>query len=84
MLGESVKPLLKRLRLTAGVSEQDERAISQLPVRVKHIGAGETVSRTGDKPSVCCLVIDGFVQRSKGRSRKPSADSVISPARGYS
>lgn len=65
MLGERFDPLLKRLRLTAGISEQDERAISQLPVRVKQIAAGETVTRTGDKPSVCCLVIDGFVQRSK-------------------
>lgn len=60
-----VEPLLKRLRLTASLSAQDEQAISRLPVRVKQIGAGQAVTRTGDRPAACCLVIDGFVQRSK-------------------
>jgi CRP-like cAMP-binding protein len=59
------EPLLRRLRLTADISEQDEQAICSLPLRLKEMPAGQVVTRTGDKPSVCCLVVDGFVQRSK-------------------
>ncbi len=29
------------------------------------MGGGQTIVATGDKPSLCCLIINGFVQRSK-------------------
>lgn len=60
-----MEPLLKRLRLTANSSDQDEQAILRLPITVKRVAGGQTVVATGDRPSVCCLIIDGFMQRSK-------------------
>lgn len=65
MTRDLFEPLLKRLRLTTGISQPDAQAISQLPVRVKQLGSGETITRTGDRSAVCCLIVDGFVQRSK-------------------
>jgi CRP-like cAMP-binding protein len=56
---------LKRLRLSAEIDEEDERAIRSLPIVVKHMAGGELIVALGDRPSACCLVIDGFVLRSK-------------------
>ena len=57
--------LLKRLRLSADIDEEDERAITNLPIRVKQMASGEPIVSLGDRPSACCLVVDGFVLRSK-------------------
>ncbi len=65
MTTEIFEPLLKRLRLTAGIAEKEEQAIRQLPVRVRETRGGETIVASGSRPSLCCIVIDGFVQRSK-------------------
>lgn len=60
-----MEPLLKRLRLTANISDQDEQAILRLPITAKRVAGGQAVVATADRPSVCCLIIDGFMQRSK-------------------
>src|SRR3954452_8879147 len=58
-------PMLKRLRLTSGITREDEQAILRLPISSRRMDGGQTIVATGDRPSVCCLVIDGFVIRSK-------------------
>jgi CRP-like cAMP-binding protein len=65
MTPDLVEPLLKRLRVTADISAEDEQAILRLPATIRRMGGGETIVATGERPSVCCLVIEGFVQRSK-------------------
>lgn len=39
--------------------------VSRLPITVRQMASRQTIVATGDRPSICCLVIDGFVQRSK-------------------
>ena len=62
MTPDQLAPFLQRLRLPAGLSVQ---AIIRLPVAVKSMGRGQTVVATGNRPSSCCLIIEGFVHRSK-------------------
>lgn len=56
---------LTRLRLTDGISHEAEQAVARLPITVRSMSAGQTIVATGDRPSSCCLVIEGFVHRSK-------------------
>jgi CRP-like cAMP-binding protein len=65
MKPEIAEPLLKRLRLTTNISTEQEEAILRLPATVRQVRGGETIVRTGDRPAVCCLIVDGFVHRSK-------------------
>ena len=65
MKPDFAEPLLKRLRLTTEISTEEEEAILRLPVTVRQLRGGVTIVCTGDKPTVCCLIIDGFVHRSK-------------------
>jgi CRP-like cAMP-binding protein len=62
---EIIEPLLKRLRVTTSLDEEDERAIRELPITVKPMEDAQPIVSYGDRPSSCCLVIDGFVLRSK-------------------
>jgi CRP-like cAMP-binding protein len=59
------EPFLKRLRVSTDIDEDDERAISALPITVKRMANGDPIALLGDRPSACCLVVDGFVLRSK-------------------
>jgi CRP-like cAMP-binding protein len=65
MTTDVFEPFLKRLRLTSNISSEVEQAILRLPATVRRMSGEQTIVATGDKPSVCCLIIDGFVQRSK-------------------
>ena len=58
-------PLLKRLRLTSDLSPEVEQSIRRLPITIRRMEGGQTLVATGDRPAVCCLIVDGFVQRSK-------------------
>jgi CRP-like cAMP-binding protein len=66
MNGDETKAsLVKRLRVTADLSAEDEHAIRTLPITLKRPRSGEQFISTGDRPSACCLIVDGFVMRSK-------------------
>jgi len=57
--------LVKRLRTSTDLSEEDIKAIQALPIRVKEYAAEQTVVRDGQRPTECCLIVDGFCLRSK-------------------
>jgi len=57
--------LVKRLRISTDLSEEDVEAIHALPIKVKDYGAEQPVVRDGQRPTECCLVVDGFCVRSK-------------------
>ncbi|MET4221855.1 CRP-like cAMP-binding protein [Bradyrhizobium sp. LB14.3] len=59
------EPILRRLRVSTEIDADDERAITGLPITVKQMTDGDPVVAVGDRPSACCLVIDGFILRSK-------------------
>jgi CRP-like cAMP-binding protein len=58
-------PLLRRLDSIAGLSEGERQAILDLPLAVKALGADTDIVRHGDRPSDCCLILDGFACRYK-------------------
>lgn len=60
--------LLRRLRTTSGVDEEDVQAIRSLPMVIKQYRPSQAIIRDGDRPTECCLLADGFCVRSKTTS----------------
>src|SRR4051794_24929520 len=61
----TTQPLIRKLESIAALSEADRAALASLPVQVRNLEADEDVVRDGDVPSVCCLLLDGFMHRYK-------------------
>jgi CRP-like cAMP-binding protein len=61
----NVEAFLARLRVSTEITKEDEDAIRTLPIIIKERSDGEPIVSRGDRPSACCLVVDGFVVRSK-------------------
>src|SRR5690348_7579483 len=57
--------LIRRLRTSAGISEEDIQEIRSLPIIVKDYAAERHVVRDGERATECCLIIEGFCIRSK-------------------
>jgi CRP-like cAMP-binding protein len=61
----NTEPLIRKLESIGALPELDREALANLPVQVRHLKADEDVVREGDVPSVCCLLVDGFMHRYK-------------------
>jgi CRP-like cAMP-binding protein len=61
----STQLLIRRLRANTRLSDEDAAAIKALPVDVRQLAADTHIVREGECPSRCCLVLNGFVCRSK-------------------
>jgi CRP-like cAMP-binding protein len=57
--------LIRKLKSIAPLLDTDRRAIESLPVRIHNLDARQDIVRDGDKPSHCCLIIDGWACRYK-------------------
>jgi CRP-like cAMP-binding protein len=57
--------LIRRLRISSGISEEDINEIEALPISVRHFPAETLVVRDGERATNCCLIADGFCARSK-------------------
>jgi CRP-like cAMP-binding protein len=57
--------LLRRLDTVSGLDEADIAAIRALPIVVRLWEAGRAIVSDGDRPTDCCLIIEGFCVRSK-------------------
>ena len=57
--------LLRRLNTVSGLDDADIAAIRALPINVRHWEAGRTIVSDGERPTDCCLVIEGFCVRAK-------------------
>jgi CRP-like cAMP-binding protein len=57
--------LIKRLRVSNELDPQDVRAIEALPIVGKFYSPHQKIVSDGDRPSESCLLVDGFVVRSK-------------------
>jgi CRP-like cAMP-binding protein len=57
--------LVRRLRTTSGLTEEDIREIHALPITVKEYPAERAVVRDGERATECCLIVEGFCARSK-------------------
>jgi CRP-like cAMP-binding protein len=60
--------LLRRLSIVSGLDEGDIAALRSLPVVVRQLESGASIVRGGDRPSECCLVVEGFCVRAKTTS----------------
>jgi CRP-like cAMP-binding protein len=57
--------MLRRLNTVTGLDESDIAAIRELPIIVRPWEAGRPIVSDGDRPTECCLVIEGFCVRAK-------------------
>jgi len=60
--------LVRRLRKTSGVTDEDIKAIYALPITVRSYSADQAIVREGDHPTASCLIADGFCIRAKSTS----------------
>jgi len=57
--------LIRRLTVSTPLDAADLEAIARLPMIVKDLPAQAAIVREGERPSQCCLLIEGFACRSK-------------------
>jgi CRP-like cAMP-binding protein len=57
--------LLRKLRSISPLTDDEKHCILALPLSVKSVGADQDIVREGDRPSECCLIIEGFACRYK-------------------
>ena len=60
--------LIRRLRSVSALDDEDVRAVQSLPHTVRRYPANQPIVRDGDKPSECCLIMEGFCLRAKTTS----------------
>lgn len=55
--------LIRKLGSIARLSDEEQQAIACLPIAVRPLPAAQDIVREGDRPSQCCLILDGWVCR---------------------
>ena len=53
-------PLIRKLESIFKLSDDEKRAIENLPMQVTQLRADQDIVREGDRPSRSCLVLEGF------------------------
>jgi CRP-like cAMP-binding protein len=57
--------LIRKLESIAVLSDADRQAIFNLPMTIKSIEPDQDIVRDGDRPTECCLIVEGFACRYK-------------------
>src|SRR3954449_637543 len=65
MRHHSLNRLVTKLDSIISLSDAERTAILDLPIRVRDLAADQDIVREGDRPSQCCLVVEGFLCRYK-------------------
>jgi CRP-like cAMP-binding protein len=60
-----LNPLLRKLESVGTLSTEESTAILELPVTIRQMRADHDIVRDRDRPTQCCLVIDGWLCRYK-------------------
>ena len=63
MEGEDLLPLLRKLQSIADPTEAEHRALADLRPTIRLLDAQEDIVREGDRPSIVCLILEGFACR---------------------
>jgi CRP-like cAMP-binding protein len=58
-------PLIRKLESITDLTEAETEALLALPMRVQDMRADQDIVREGDRPSQCCLLLEGFMARFK-------------------
>ena len=59
----AMRMLQSKLERTSSIDEEDRAALLGLPYTIRRFGAREDIFRYGEKPTYCCLVLEGWVNR---------------------
>jgi CRP-like cAMP-binding protein len=54
------EPIVRKLESIFSLTAEERAALQNLPMQVTNIGAGQDIVREGDRPSRCCLILEGF------------------------
>jgi len=57
--------LIAKLESVADLTAREREALAALPMRAQDVRADQDIVREGDRPSQCCLVVEGFACRFK-------------------
>jgi CRP-like cAMP-binding protein len=57
--------LIRKLESIAILGDEDRQAIFALPMTIRSIDADRDIVREGDRPTECCLIVEGFACRYK-------------------
>ena len=57
--------LIRKLESIATLSDEQKQALLSLPARPRVLKPGQEIVRDGDRPSQCCLVLEGWLCRMK-------------------
>src|SRR5687768_15879355 len=60
-----VNRLIAKLESIADLTNDERQALLALPMRVQDYEADQDIVREADRPSQCCLLLDGFMIRFK-------------------
>jgi CRP-like cAMP-binding protein len=58
-------PLIRKLESIAPVSAEELQSILALPMTVRDLKADQDIARDQDRPSQCCVILEGFACRYK-------------------
>lgn len=62
---EGLRPLVAKLKRLGTVTADDAAAIERLPHTVKTLRHGDFISKQGDEPAQCTLVLEGIASRDR-------------------
>jgi CRP-like cAMP-binding protein len=57
--------LVRKLESIAKLQENERQALLELPITIRTYGPDQDIFRDGDRPSECCLILEGFAFRYK-------------------
>jgi CRP-like cAMP-binding protein len=53
-------PLIRKLESIFTLSDDERQAVASLPMQVMNLKSDQDIVREGDRPSRCCLILEGF------------------------
>ena len=56
-------PMIAKLETLMRLTDEERRAVSELPMNVRELREDHDIVREGDRPSQACLLIEGFAHR---------------------
>ncbi len=56
-------PLIRKLESIAALTDEERGAVESLPVRTRVLQPRQDIVRDGDRPSQCCLILEGWACR---------------------
>jgi CRP-like cAMP-binding protein len=62
-VSQVLAPLLRKLESVAPLSGEEKAAILALPVTIRQLRAEHDIVRERDRPTQCCLVVEGWLAR---------------------